>query len=217
MAARKPMSRYLSLEAAALKLDISEKEVLYLLGSGQLTGFCIKRAGKKTLGKYAIVDPDDAVIKLTRQYADPVRFAPLFSRHEAAEVLGITPHAVTVASLAKNSLLKGTMVGNIRYYSATEIRDYLFKKEKRKRKGRGKYSFRLITFLKNYMEKEKTNLDRGYSEELDTLLDEILGLPEPERTTRFNQLWAQLDTLSLLLPTVTARDAAAPSSHPTSD
>lgn len=187
------LDRWISLSEATTEFRMGPRAVLRLIKDRTLVAIRLRRRGKNPLGQWRILYPGPVVGRFIAESKRHIEHVPLLSSHEVGEALGITPGAVR--QLKKRGGLHGSKVGNTTLYTAAEVRELLFRRERKKRTGRRMYSPILACWLRRLVD-QHAEVD---VQVLDTLLRESVGLVEPMKSHFISEVWGHFDAINELM------------------
>jgi hypothetical protein len=181
------VNRYLTLAECAEELRITRHTVLKLLKQQRLVGIEI------TPGHWRIVDPAPKLRE--KLLADPLELVPFLSRHEAAEVLGMTPNNLrwyVDTGKAHPVRIEGL---HFKVFTAKEVRRIAAMREKLRGPRKQIYSAAIARWLKGYLDRDADVT----AEALQAMLDKAVKLPEPKRSEVVVEIWALVERLQEIL------------------
>ena len=180
-----------------LNLRLSWNEVVRLLKEGKLLGMKVGRGR----GRWRIADPGPKFAQMLKEREEHIVHVPLLTTAEAAEIIGITVGSLQMAVKERRLAPAESVNGKPKMFTVAEVRRYLWKKEKRNRARRKTIRIeRVIQWAKILLDEQR----KGSSEELvvrdelNTLIQDILQLQEPQRTSSLVDLWNKFETVGYL-------------------
>jgi excisionase family DNA binding protein len=174
------------------RLNLTEKQVLKLIKSGKLVG--IHHSGPAGAYKdgWIYLDPTPKYARalevqaliLSRNYSIDVTTVPLLS---TAEVAAITQTGQdNIRQMIYKRKLRPTRVGNLSLFTAQQVRDLLWKREKSERRDRRARTGQMVKWFLSQHESEQSQKmsksEVAKDNEMERLLRKIVKLQEPERT-----------------------------------
>lgn len=188
------MSRWLTLFDVCAELRLGARAVRGMIRRGQLFGYRLPRRGKNKSGEWRILDPSAEFARHIAESRRHLEHVPLLSTAEVAELLAVTPGAVR--QLKRRRRLQGTKVGITTFYTVAEIRGFLFRRERRIRRGkRTMYSPILATWARGLAEQDEL----VGVQVLDSLLSQAVAIPGPTKSQYIVEVWAHFDAINSLL------------------
>ncbi len=186
------MNRWLTLFDVCAELRLGSRAVRGMIRRGQLFGYRLPRRGRNKWGEWRILDPSTKFARYVEESRRHIEHVPLLSTCEVAELLAVTPSAVR--QLKRRRRLRGTKVGMTTLYTVAEIRGFLFRRERRTRRGkRTMYSPILVAWARRLAQQD----ENVGVQVLDSLLRQSVAIPEPAKY--IVEVWAHFDAINSLL------------------
>jgi hypothetical protein len=190
---------WLTFHEVCLELRLGERAVQKLLEHRILVGYRVpvRRRDRKRFGPYGdwrILDPGAKFALYLEQRKRHIEHIPLASGREVAEIVGLTPAAIR--QLKKRGRIHGKQVGNKTFYTAAEVRRFLYVRQKPSvADGRKLYSPILAHWLRELLNQD----DRISGDILDRLLRQVVGTPQPLKSRFITEIWSHFDSINDLL------------------
>lgn len=199
-----PEPTWLTMEEACFKFKVGSVSIKSMIKNGVLQSL---RVGTQAgVGQYRILDVTPEFAQRQAEAEEHIVHVPLLSTAEVAEVTGHT--VLYIQQLVKQRRLKPINPGKFssfatgtKLFTVAEVRRFLFKKEKRKRKGRRVVKIdRVVVWAKTLIDEERRKSVEGLvvKDELLQLIESIMELPAAERMTSLRMLWHQLDLVNVM-------------------
>lgn len=210
MAENTYFNRWLTLDEAQTLLRCDFRHLKQMIKKGALVAIEVNAPhqfqGRRGYGNrklnlqgkdgWRVLFPGDRFVKYMIDQTKRLETTPMLSAREAAALLDITPLNLRQRTFQKEIVV--TIIDKRAYYSVTAIRDYMVRRSDKyagsvRLKGLGKKQLLawMIEWGKDIIKEKRPDLGE--------VLDQILSLPEPQRSLRIESLVTAAENFRALL------------------
>ena len=200
--------RWLTFDELVFELQLPPKRVRKLIREGRLVGICAgRKANYETDWRY--LDPSEKYKRaleeqekiLSHAHSVDLMEFPVISSAEFAQIAGIS--SSRIRGLVFNRKLLPTKIGKYSLFTATQVREFLLRRERKEPTARRERCELLLRWCLERIKEAEGTMTAAQVENddlLESTLQRLLRLKEPERTRAVQEFWRRYQL---------ARDVAA--------
>ncbi len=190
--------RWMKFDELCLELRLSPYRVKKLIKAGRIVGLCFGKPYRyETDWRY--VDPSERYKKalstqqqiLGKTYHFDLGEMPLISAREVAALCGFSQNRVRGLVLRK--VLSAHKIGKDNYFTANQVRDFIFRRDKIRKKEDRPAMDTILRWAMQYIEKERiasVPLEKAKQDDaLESMMQRLMQLREPERSKQIAVFW----------------------------